>query len=153
MAHIRIWNPYKILSWTHPEGLMLDYEINRAFSRQLKLNSHCCTMESLEHFQVNSSWMNGSFGIMESSQHIHVNSSWKTHVALSIQHIILRWTIELSQHSHMSSTWIARVGLWMTSALSYELLLKEWLMLDYGFITAFWCKHILNGPCCTIEFS
>jgi hypothetical protein len=45
------------------------------------------------------------------------------------------WTMESSQHSLVSSSWIAHAGVWITTALSHELLLNEWLILDYGIIT------------------
>ena len=79
-------------------------------------------------------------------------------------------TMQWSQQSHMSSAWIAQVGLWITTALSHELLLNEWLMFEYGFITTLSCdllnvwlisdyglitafssKSILNGPCYIME--
>jgi hypothetical protein len=132
-------------SWAPPELLVLDYGWP-------------------QHYRMNSSWMNGSCWIMDSLQHSDVSTSWMAHVAGAQEEFT--WIccddsiIQNEPFIQEEFTWkcsndsiVQQWLLWMTTALSYELLLNEWLMLDYGFITAFWCKHILNGPCCIIEFS
>jgi hypothetical protein len=111
---------------------MYHYEIITWFSRELLLNASCWTTES--------------------SQHHSVSCSWMTHITQCNQYSILMyaplkgscWTTESSPHSLVRSSWIAHVGLWITTALSLELLLNEWLMLDYGIITTLSRELILN---------
>jgi hypothetical protein len=54
------------------------------------------------------------------------------------------WTKESSQHSLVSSSWISHIGLWITTALSHELLLNELLMLNYGIITTLSHELLFN---------
>ena len=123
MAHVGLWNHYSILSWTPPELLILEDEFAVAFSGERLPNSTCCTMN------------HRSILTWTPPERLMLDYGIKTLFSRDLPLNSSCWTMESSQHSLVSSSWIAHVGVWITTALSHEPFLNEWLILDYGIIT------------------
>jgi hypothetical protein len=157
----------------------LHYGFITEFSRELPLNSYCCTMDSSHDSHVNSSWMahvvlRNHHSILslappellimdyELPQNYHVNS-WLNDSC---------WTTESSQQFHVSSNWMPRVALlnrnsiltwtppeWMAyvELLNHHIILSwtphAWLILKDEIAIAFPRELFPSSPWWTMESS